>query len=175
MDRAAAILANADKADAGTVCRRYRRWLARLKQVSQQRPLSPHLRAAVQHFLKVSRSYGNDLFHCYRIDGLPRTNNAMEQVFGSVRYHERRASGRKVGSPAIVLYGAVRLPAAVLTRNESVTVAMLASVPHERWRLLRAELERRRQSRCLRYRFRKRPCAYLARLEEVASKLTLPS
>lgn len=175
MDRAAAILANADKADAGTVRRRYRRWLVRLKQVSQQRTLSAPLRAAVQHFLKVSRSHGNDLFHCYRIAGLPRTNNAREQVFGSVRYHERRASGRKVGSPAIVLYGAARLPAAVVTRTASVTVAMLASVPHQRWRLQRTELERRRQARCLRYRFRKHPRAYLARLEEVASKLTLPS
>lgn len=130
MSRAAAILTNADKAGANTVRRRYRRWLARLGQVSQQRTLSAPLRAAVQHFLKVSRSYGNDLFHCYRIDGLPRTNNALEQVFGSMRYHERRASGRKVGSPAIVLYGAVRLPAAVVTRITPVTVAMLASVPH---------------------------------------------
>lgn len=36
-------------------------------------------------------SYGANLFHCYQIADLPRTNNALKQVFGSLRYHERRA------------------------------------------------------------------------------------
>jgi hypothetical protein len=168
-------LANAKQTDAATVRRRYRRWLARLKQAGEQRTLSSALHTAVQHFLKVTSSYGDDLFHCYRIDGLPRTNNDLEHVFGSVRYHERRASGRKVGSAAIVLYGAVRLPAAVFMRTEPVTITMLTAVPHERWRAQRTELERRRQSRCQRYRFRKNPRAYLAHLEEAVCKLTLPS
>lgn len=175
MERAAAILDNADEVDASTVRLRYARWLQRLRQAVRAGTLSAGLCDAVQHFVKVTRSYGKGLFHCYRIEGLPRTNNDLEQVFGSARYHERRASGRKVASPAIVQYGAVRLPAAVFTRTGCVTVSMLAGVSHDRWRRQRIELAQRRQSRCQRLRFRKDPQAYLARLEQEVRKRNLPS
>src|SRR5262249_45403843 len=68
------------------------------------------LASAVGHFLKVSRSYWPGLFHCYRVNDLPRTNNALEQQFGSYRHHERRGSGGKGGPPAFVLPGAAPLP-----------------------------------------------------------------
>lgn len=175
MERAAAILANPDGADARTVRRRYWRWLGQLDRAAQDCTLGAALRDAARHFVKVTRSYGDGLFPCYRIAGLPRTNNDLEQVFGSARYHERRASGRKVASPALVLYGAVRLPAAIFTRTGCVTVSMLGNVAHDRWRNRRSEMEQRRQSRCLQYRFRKNPQAYLASLEQKASKRNLPS
>lgn len=88
--------------------------------------MSCSLRAAALHFLKVSRSYGPDLFHCYDIADLPRTNNVLEHTFGSLRYHERRANGRKAASPSLVLTGSVRLPAALVTRTREVTVSMLS-------------------------------------------------
>jgi len=75
------------------------------------------LASAVGHFLKVSRSYWPGLFHCYGVGDLPRTNNALEQLFGSYRHHERRVSGRKAASPALVLRGAARILAAVATRQ----------------------------------------------------------
>src|SRR5262249_14095711 len=65
------------------------------------------LAPAVGHFFNVSRSYWPGLFHCYSIPQLPRTNNDLEQFFGAYRYHERRTTGRKVASPAVVLRGAV--------------------------------------------------------------------
>jgi hypothetical protein len=148
--------------------------LQRVPHVSGASTWSAAVRDAVQHFVKVTRSYGKGLLHCYRIEGLPRTNNDLEQVFGSARYHERRASGRKVASPAIVQYGAVRLPAAIFTRTGCVTVSMLADVPHDRWRAQRTVLEQRRQSRCQQHRFRKNPQAYLVNLEQKAGKLNLP-
>ena len=60
------------------------------------------LGSAVDHFLKVSHSYWPGLFACYDTPDLPRTNNDLEQAFGSHRYHERRASGRKGASPSLV-------------------------------------------------------------------------
>ena len=66
-------------------------------------------------FLKVSRSYWKGLFRCYRFPDVPRTNNDLEHHFGSVRYAERRASGRKGASPAMVVRGSVRVVAAVVT------------------------------------------------------------
>jgi hypothetical protein len=41
------------------------------------------LAGGIDHFLKVTRSYWSGLFRCYDIKGLPRTNNDLEQVFGS--------------------------------------------------------------------------------------------
>ena len=57
---------------------------------------------AVDHFHKVARSYRPGLFHCYAMADLPRTNNDLEQLFGSARYQERRATGRKTAAPAAV-------------------------------------------------------------------------
>lgn len=171
---AAAILANHDMARARIVKRRYQNWIRRLEREIAHAGLSSALREAATHFVKVTCSYGSDLFHCYGIADLPRTNNALEQAFGSLRYHERRASGRKVASPSLVLSGCVRMSAALYTRTHSVTLEMLAAVPHGSWSLTRAELERRRQARCLRYRFRKNPDGYLAGLEEACDKLSLP-
>jgi hypothetical protein len=50
---------------------------------------------AIDHWRKVSASYRPGLFHAYRVPGLPRTNNALEHLFGSHRHHDRRATGRK--------------------------------------------------------------------------------
>lgn len=171
MCQASAILDNADDASAQTVWRRYEQWLQEMEHAD----MTDALRASAQHFLRVTRSYGDNLFHCYRIADLPRTNNALEQTFGRVRYHERRASGRKVASPSLVTDGSVRVPASIYTRTAMVTVQMLASVPHARWRARRAELERQHEARRLRCRFRKHPERYLANLEHEVDKLTLLS
>lgn len=71
----------------------------------------------VRHFIKVTRSYWPGLFSGYDVAGLPRTNNDLEQFFGRHRYHERRCSGRKAASPALVLRGEARLLAAAATRQ----------------------------------------------------------
>jgi hypothetical protein len=124
------------------------------------------LGGAVDHFLKVSRSYWPGLFACYDTAGLPRTNNDLEQLFGSHRYHERRATGRKGASPALVLRGSARLIAGLATRTREVTAADLAGADRDEWERLRAELEERRQRRVDRHRFRRDPDGYLRGLED---------
>ena len=119
----------------------------------------------VAHFIKVSRSYWPNLFACYDTPDLPRTNNDLEQAFGSHRYHERRATGRKVASPALVVRGAARLVAGLATRRREITAADLAGADRDRWQQLRAELEERRQRRVERRRFRRDPEKYLKDLE----------
>lgn len=130
------------------------------------------LASAVGHFLKVSRSYWSGLFHCYEVADLPRTNNALEQLFGSYRHHERRVSGRKVASPALVLRGSARIIASVATRQRPERVKDLIGANRARWVELRAELAERRQRRIERRRFRRDPEGYLRQLE---AKLTQPS
>jgi hypothetical protein len=98
----------------------------------------------------------------------------LEQLFGSQRYHERRATGRRTASPATVLRGEVRLIAATATRLRPPKAPDLGRVSRERWRALRSRLEPRRKARTLRTRFRRDPDAYLAALEQQACQPALP-
>jgi hypothetical protein len=133
------------------------------------------LATAVGHFLKVSRSYWAGLFACYDSEGVPRTNNDLEQLFGSQRYHERRASGRKAGSPALVLRGSARLVAAVATRQRAFTADDLAGADRAEWQRLRQALDERRHRRTQRRRFRRDPEGYLRQLEDLLIQSGLPS
>ena len=168
--RAAAILRNKKGLGAAGVRRRYRGLIAAL---ARHRRASGRLAGAFEHFLKVTRSYWPGLFRCYDIEGLPRTNDELEQFFGSYRYHERRASGRKVACPGTVVRGSVRLVAAAATRPRPVAVGDLVPTDLDAWRSLRESLERRRAVRVLGRRFRRDPTAYLRSLEETLIKGTL--
>jgi hypothetical protein len=128
--------------------------------------LPPHWQQAIAHFLKVTGSYAPHLFFCYQIPDLPRTNNGLEQSFGSVRRSERRATGRRGAIPGLVVQGAVRVQAALASRVKIFTAPDL--VPHDpqAWRAIRAEVSSRQENRCKQSRFRKDPSAYLANLED---------
>jgi hypothetical protein len=140
-------------------------------QEQAQEPLA----RALQHFVKVYQSYEPGLFHCYDVMDLPRTNNDLEQLFGSHRYHERRASGRKVASPGLVVRGSVRLVAGVATRLRLVSGEELAPKKLADWQSQRAELDRRRHSRVLQRRFRRDPKGYLGNLEQQYRQSRLPT
>jgi hypothetical protein len=170
--RAAHILGNEAGEDATMVQRRFNGLMAAM---ARHRASAGDLAGAVDHFRKVARSYRPGLFHCYAIPDLPRTNNGLEQLFGSQRYHERRATGRKTASPAAVLRGEVRLVAATATRLHPPTVAALGRVSRDRWSDLRGRFDQRRHARTLRTRFRRDPAAYLASLEQQACQPALPT
>jgi hypothetical protein len=133
------------------------------------------LAEALEHFVKVSGSYEPGLFHCYDIMDVQPTNNELEQTFGSYRHHERRVSGRKTGSPSLVLRGSVRLVSALLTRLEEISPEELAPVNLEEWQQKRADLRRRRAARAQQTRFRRDPDAFLRDLEDKLSQSGLPS
>jgi hypothetical protein len=172
--RAAHILAGEEGLRVEQLRRDYRHLLA---EMSSRREEAGALSGAVSLFLKVTKSYWKGLFHCYRFpEGtLPRTNNDLEHCFGSVRYGERRASGRKGASPALVVRGSVRVIAAIATPPEGFAAADIRPTNVEGWRSLRASLEKRRESRRAQLRFRRDPEAYLGRLEEQLLKQALPS
>jgi hypothetical protein len=169
--RAARVLANVDAAPSTAV----RRQLDELLQeMTADQATVGALTPAVAHFLKVSTSYGPGLFHCYDVAGLPRTNNDLEQYFGSARYHQRRASGRVHATAATVVRGAVRVLASTATRLQPFGEYQLRHPNLERWRHLRESLQLRQEARRQQARFRKDPAAYLARLEALLLKPSLP-
>ena len=169
---AARLLANPAGETGAQVRRRFDGLLAAMQR---HRRLVGGLGPAVDHFRKVARSYRPGLFHAASMPDLPRTNNALEQLFGSQRYHERRATGRKTASPGAVLRGSVRLVAGLATRLEAPSGRDLGRVDQEQWRNLRHQLERGRQARTARTRFRRSPDAYLSALKDRPRQPAVPA
>jgi hypothetical protein len=170
--RAARVLENNEGQDVLLVRRAYRALLVEMKREKDQ---LGELAWVVPQFCKVTKSYWMGLFRCYETSGVPRTNNDLEQCFGSVRYHERRASGRKGAAPGLVVRGQVRLMAAIATRMREVKAEDLRPVDVVAWRELREELDKRQEARRRQLRFRRDPQAYLRTLEERLLKPSLPT
>lgn len=126
------------------------------------------------HFYKVTRSYWRGLFHCYDMPEVPRTNNDLEQYFGAARHHERRATGHKRATSALVVRGSVRVVAAVATPLRAWTAQELRPASVEAWCKLREKLEARHEARRATRRFRKDPAAYLTKLEDTLLHISLP-
>jgi hypothetical protein len=170
--RAAAILANVAGRPGAVVKASYRGLLGAMARRAEP---AGELSGALRQFRKVTRSYWPGLFHCYDVADVPRTDNDLEHLFGSHRYHERRSSGRKVASPGLVARGAVRVPAALATRlRGEFRGEDLAPSDLGVWRELRAGLERRREVRTQGRRFRRDPAVYLQELENTLIKGILP-
>jgi hypothetical protein len=77
VQEAAEILENRAQEAARAVRSRYQALLTRM---GAQADAAGGLQGAIEHFLKVTQSYWPGLFHCYDVEGLPRTNNAPRAV-----------------------------------------------------------------------------------------------
>lgn len=160
--RAATLLSNDEKASATQVRARYEELFQEIRD---------HLKAggslvpALEQFLKVTDSFAPGLFHCYDVPGLPRTNNDLEQCFGSVRHHERRATGRRGAVPGLVVRGSVGVVAALAARFYCFPAEELRLRDYQMWRQVRERLAYREEARRRQFRFRKNPRAYLAHIE----------
>src|SRR4051812_50142381 len=95
--RAARILANAAGEPAGAVRRRLDGLLAAM---ARHRAKAGALAGAVDHFREVTRGYRPGLFHGYAVADLPRTNNALERLFGAYRRPQRRGARPQKPPPA---------------------------------------------------------------------------
>jgi len=87
---------------------------------------------------------------------------------------ERRATGRKTASPALVVRGAVRVVALLATRRQPLSAAELRPRDVAAWKALRQRIDARHRTRRARARFRRDPAVYLAALEEQLLKPALP-
>ena len=170
--QAAHVLSNHEQQSGQAVRERYETLLLTMRE--QQASLGP-LGAAITEFLKVTTSYWPGLFQCYDVTDLPRTDNELEQCFGSVRYSERRASGRRGAIAGLVVRGPVRVLTALALRRQCFLPRALSLQDPEAWYAMREQLDSRREARRKQLRFRKDPAAYLAALEEILLKTGLPS
>lgn len=172
LHQAAHLLANAEQRAVTTLQQEYQRLL---ETMTQQQDGLGALTPAVVHFQKVTASYWDGLFHCYQVKDLPRTNNDLEQFFGTARHVERRVTGRKRASPTLVVRGSVRVVAAGASRLASFSAADLRLTDVTAWRVLRQTLDYRHEGRRNQLRFRRDPQVYLASLEQSLFRSGLPS
>jgi hypothetical protein len=167
------LLKNREERPVAEIRRRLSRILSAMGQAAAQAE-AEELRQQLRHFVRVTKRWRPGLFYCYQSVDLPRTNNDLEHLFGSHRYHERRASGRKGASPGLVVTGSVKVVAGLATRLRPDEGLALPTDYVARWRQTRAQLNKRRQARRQQRRFRRAPVTYLQNLEELAGKLSLP-
>lgn len=169
--QAATLLDNMDQLDVEALQANFRQLL---QEMRARKAEVGSLTSGIEHFLKVTQSYWSGLFHCYAIDGLPRTNNDLEQVFGQMRHHQRRVTGRKQAPASLVVRGSVRLIAMIATRTAPFTPQALASISIERWKAVRSDLQNHRHKRLQQRHFRRDPDSYLAQVEAKFLQSTLP-
>ncbi|MCJ7434553.1 MAG: hypothetical protein MUO77_13795 [Anaerolineales bacterium] len=127
------------------VQRQLNRYLSTLKK---QRGLSDLLVKFRQHLIGITIRWGDDLFVCYDIVGVPSTNNALESRFGRLRRDQRRISGRQFNTATLLDEGPYLIwecgdnEAQVLTRLRRV--ASNRADYQRRYKTLRTEQERQR-------------------------------
>jgi hypothetical protein len=155
------------------VRRDYRRLLSEVART--RRVANALLSAAAFQCVKVSKSYWRGLFCCFQHPDLPRTNNSSEQGFGSLRYHQRRATGRKATSATTVVRGSVRILAATAQPRRAFSGSDLRPQSVSGWQQLREELAQKQETRRQQRRFRRDPDAYLATIEQNLLMATLPT
>jgi hypothetical protein len=148
--------------------------LTKMRQAARQAK-DEAVRKQLQNFVKVTKSYWAGLFRCYESVDIPRTNNDLEHLFGSYRYHERRATGRKHASAGLVVKGGPRILAGLATRQRPEEGLALPQGYVPAWQQVRAELEKRKEARRQQFRFRRNPDIYLNKLEKLLLQLSLPS
>lgn len=101
-----------------------------------------------QHLIDIADRWGEDLFVCYHIPGVPSTNNALESRFGRLRREQRRISGRPFNTATLLDEGPYLVwecgdtEAQVLARLQRV--AMNRVDYQRRYHRLCVEQERRR-------------------------------
>jgi hypothetical protein len=98
--------------------------------------------------------YGADLLHCYDIPGLPPDNLMLESLFGRLRRHQRRVSGRK-STRELRDFGQYQV--LFLAESEEELLEQIRQVSLQEYRENRRRLEEAEAPRRLLYRLHRDP------------------
>jgi hypothetical protein len=118
-----------------------------IRLIQETQPTGPvqHAQLRLQGELKRRwELFGEELLHCYEIPGLPQDNLKLESLFGRLRRHQRRISGRpsthelQAFGQAQVLFTAASFPA---------LLEQIQQVPRERYEMHRQRLAEAEQPR----------------------------
>ena len=130
--------------------------------------------AFANNTLRLIQKWGDDIFQCYDIEGLPPSNTALEARFNTLRKAHRRRSGKKNTSELRrTAHFEILLQADTIEELQQ----QLLSVPLNLYQIARQRLETAQEQQRLLYRCRRNPAqTALALLEkhlEIQQKLKL--
>jgi hypothetical protein len=110
-----------------------------LERLLEQTHDEPAHAKVVEHLQRSVRHRWWGLFTCFRVSGVPHTNNGHEQFFNALKHRQRRITGRKSVHDFIVRYGPY---AAYIDPTESreELLARFQQVPHSDFVKARNEL-----------------------------------
>jgi hypothetical protein len=98
----------------------------------------------------------------------------LEQTFGSLRYCERRITGRKAASASLVLRGPARIVTMIATKLHAFEARELSPRDPAELSKLREQLRGPEEARQLQRRFRRKPAAFLAAAAQLVLGRVLP-
>lgn len=126
---------------------------------------NPEDQKVAAHIENKFRNYWWGLFHCYDVEGLPRTNNELERFLRRIKMGQRRISGRKNVQDFIIRYGS---HVAFIDYPESLEdlLRRLKEVSQDDFLQERLTLDAIFLREQKRYRFRHKRAAYLKLLED---------
>lgn len=104
---------------------------------------------------------GSEWLHCYDIPGLPPDNLALESVFGRLRNHQRRVSGRK-STRKLRDFGQCQV--LFLAESEEELLEQIRQVPMEEYKERRHCLAKAEAPRRLLHRLHRDPLSTVRRL-----------
>lgn len=121
----------------------------------------PAQRALDNAWHRLWETWGPNLLHCYDIPGLPADNLQLESLFGKLRCHQRRISGRKSTRP-LRDFGQYQVLFAV--ESEEDLLEQLRQVPLEDYQAHRRRLAEAEAPRQQLYRLHRDPLGTMRRL-----------
>ena len=124
----------------------------------KRRPAQAALLGAWQ---RTWETYGSNLLHCYDIPGLPPDNLMLESLFGRLRRHQRRVSGRK-STRELRDFGQYRV--LFLAKSEEELLEQIRQVPLDEYRENRRRLEEAEAPRRLLHRLHRDPLGTMRNL-----------
>ena len=119
--------------------------------IAERRPAQAALHGA---WHRTWEEYGPDLLHCYDIPGLPPDNLMLEALFGRLRRHQRRISGRK-STRELRDFGQFQV--LFLAESEAELLEQIRQVSLEKYRENRRRLEEAEAPHRLLYRLHRNP------------------
>lgn len=143
-------------------------WCADLLTQNQEAAGPVAEQRAVAHFGAVTARLRPQLFECYAVAGLPRTNNDMEGFIRRVKSRYRRISGRKNWNRYLLRYGRRIVyyePCGQPEEGTAPSGPVLGPVDRAAWRAARAEQQARQTEQLTQYRFRHNQAECLTALE----------
>lgn len=77
----------------------------KMEEFQQQIDQDSAQKELLEHIIKLSRSFGKQLFAYIEVPGMPKTNNDTEQFFRETKTQLRRITGRQNNNKPILFHG----------------------------------------------------------------------